>query len=73
MPAPLFDRWEDVPKNENLYIRPTRSKPSLAFLHKSAIEFIPEYQWAKPYIKTDADFRSLCSMGFAKAFYDANR
>jgi len=73
MPAPFFDRWEDVPKNENLYIRPTRSKPSLAFLHKSAIEFMPEYEWAKPYIKTDADFRSLCSMGFAKAFYDANK
>lgn len=72
MPKPLYDRWGDVPKNERLYLRPTRGKPSLAFMHKSAIEFMPEFEWAKPYIKTDADFRSLCSDGFAREFYRAN-
>lgn len=26
-------------------------------------------EFVKPYVKCDADFRSLCSQGFAKAFY----
>jgi hypothetical protein len=72
IPKPLYDKWNDVPKNERLYLRPTRGKPSLAFMHKSAIEFMPEFEWAKPYIKSDADFRSLCSDGFAREFYRAN-
>ena len=72
MPEKVYSKWEDVPKNENLYIRPTRKKPGLAFCHKSAIEFIPEFEWAKPYIKNDADFRSLCSQGFAEAFKKSN-
>lgn len=72
MPDPLYTRWEDVPKNPNLYVRPGRKKPSLAFLHKSAIQFTPEYDWCKDRIHCDADFRSLCSDGFARAFYEAN-
>lgn len=72
MPEPIYTKWEDVPKNENLYVRPTRPKPALAFLHKSAIDFIPEFEWAKPFIKCDADLRSLCSQGFAHAFKSAN-
>jgi hypothetical protein len=72
IPKPLYDKWDDVPKNERLYLRPTRGKPSLAFMHKSAIEFMPKFEWAKPYIKSDADFRSLCSDGFAREFYRAN-
>ena len=71
-PMPIYDKWEDVPKNENLYVRPGRPKPALAFLHKSAVDVIPEFQWAKDRIKTDADMRSMCSQGFAKAFYEAN-
>jgi len=73
MPEPLFDFWHDVPKNEKLYIRPGREKPSLAFLHKSAINLIPEFEYFKSFINNDADFRSLCSQGFARAFYDANK
>ena len=65
-------KWEDVPKNEKLYTRPGRGKPALAFLHKSAVDLIPEFQWAKEHIKCDADIRSLCSQGFAKAFYETN-
>lgn len=73
MPKPLYTRWEDCPKNPALYVRPGRPKPALAFLHKSAVDLIPEMQWAKDRIKTDADIRSMCSDGFAKAFYLANK
>lgn len=72
MPAPIYSRWNDVPKNEKLYQRPGRPKPALAFLHKNAAAHIPEFQWALEHIKTDADIRSMCSQGFAKAFYEAN-
>jgi hypothetical protein len=68
----LFSAWESVPKNENLYVRPTRGKPSLAFLHKSAINHIKEFEFAKDFVKTDADFRSLCSQGFANEFFKYN-
>lgn len=71
-PIKLFTKWDDVPKNEKLYVRPNRPKPALAFLHKSAIDLIPEFEFARDYIKTDADLRSMCSQGFAKAFYEAN-
>ena len=72
MPNPIYTRWEDVPKNEFIYQRPGRGKPSLAFMHKSAINNIDEFEWAKARIKTDADFRSLCSQGFANAFKMCN-
>ena len=73
MPETIYKKWEDVPKNENLYVRPSRQKPALAFLHKSAINYIPEFEFAKPFVKNDADFRSLCSQGFAEAFFLNNR
>ena len=73
IPTPLYDKWEDVPKNDKLYIRPGRPKPALAFLHKSAVNLIPEFQWAKDHIKCDADIRSMCSQGFAKEFYKSNK
>jgi len=73
IPNKLFDKWEDVPKNEKLYIRPTRKKPSLAILHKSSKELIPEMEWAKHLINDDMSIRSWCSQGFAKAFYEANK
>lgn len=73
MPEPIYEKWEDVPKIPELYTRPGRSKPALAFLHKSSIELIPEFSWAKEYIKCDADIRSMCSQGFAKEFYKANQ
>jgi len=72
MPQPIYTKWEDVPKNENIYQRPGRGKPALAFLHKSAVNFIPEFYWAKDKIHCDADFRSLCSQGFAVAFKEVN-
>ena len=72
MPRQLYDRWEDVPKNHALYVRPTRGKPSLAFLHKSAADHIDEFAWAKDLIKCDADLRSMCSQGFAQKFFECN-
>jgi hypothetical protein len=72
MPFPTHTSWGSVPKNPALYLRPGRPKVALAFLHKSAIENIPEFEWAKPHIKNDADLRSLCSQGFAQAFKAAN-
>lgn len=73
MPQKKYARWEDVPNKLPIYTRPGRGKPNLAFLHKSAVDLIPEFQWAKEHIKTDADLRSMCSLGFAKAFYEANK
>lgn len=71
-PQRLYERWEDVPKNPALYVRPTRPKPSMAFLHKSAFDLIPEYA-GLPRPDSDMEFRSLCSQQFARAFYEANR
>ena len=72
MPEPLYT-WETCQKNENIYIRPGRLKPSLAFLHKSAIEFMPEYEWCRDKIDSDNAIRSLCSDGFAREFYKVNQ
>jgi hypothetical protein len=73
MPKKIYTKWEDVPKNDKLYVRPGRPKPALAFLHKSAVEVIPEMQWARDRIQCDADIRSMCSDGFARAFYEVNK
>lgn len=72
MPAKTYTNWADAPKNDKLYIRPGRKKPALVYLHKSAVNLISEFEFAKEYIKCDADIRSMCSQGFAKAFYEAN-
>ena len=72
MPKPLYTNWQSVPKNDNLYVRPNRPKPSLVSLHKAAVHFMPEYNWCVDLIKNDADLRSLCSDGFAKRFMEVN-
>jgi len=69
-PKPIYSKWEDVIKNENLYIRPGRKKPGLAFLHKSAKRHIREFDRFD--IDDDASFRSLCPQTFARAFFEAN-
>lgn len=76
IPKPFYNDWEGVPKIEGLYMRKGNrytGKPGLYQLHKSAINLIPEMQWAKDKIKCDADLRSMCSQGFAKVFYEANK
>lgn len=72
-PEKLYKKWGDVTKNLNLYVRPGRGKPSLAFLHKSAIYNIPEFEPFINYVNCDADLRSLCSQWFAIEFYKSNR
>lgn len=70
-PTPTYSQWQDVPKIPELYVRPGRPKPSIAFLHKSAVKLIPEFAAFDP--STDMEFRSLCSQKFAQAFYEANK
>lgn len=70
-PAKQYAHYSDVP-SLGLYCKPKRSKPGLDCLHKSAINMIPEFYKFRDHIRTDADFRSLCSQGFAKAFYTSN-
>lgn len=69
IPEILYTDWDDVPKLD-LYIRPHRSKPNFAFLHKSAWCKIPQLQFHKP--ETDAEFRAMTPPGFANSFYKAN-
>jgi len=71
MPERLYDKWEDVPKIDGLYTRPGCGKPSIAFMHKNHKRFIREFDCFE--VDNDMEFRSLCSQGFAKAFYIANR
>lgn len=72
IPERKYYKWEDVPKIPELYVRPGRPKPSLAFMHKSSYDLIPEFQTLqRP--KSDMEFRSLCSQKFAQAFYEANK
>ena len=76
IPEKKYTDFEDVPnKIPQLYVR-TKSgytKPSLAFLHKSAIKYIGEFAPFKDYVQTDADLRSLCSQCFAKVFKEVNK
>lgn len=68
----MSPEWEDVPKLDGLYQRPGRGKPSLAFMHKSHYDKIPEFH-SLPRPENDMEFRSLCSQKFAQAFYEVNR
>ena len=72
MPDPTVKNRSDTVLRDGIYIRPRDTMPSLAILHKSAIQFMPEYDWCAHLIKCDSDLRSLCSDGFAREFYKAN-
>lgn len=73
MPKAIYSKWEHVPNKIDLWKRKDRDKPCLAYLHKSAAKIIPEFEWAIDKIKDDMTLRSMCSQGFAKAFYEANK
>ena len=73
IPTKLFNKWEDLEKIESLYIRGNRIKPGLVYLHKNDKYKIKEWEWAYDLINDDMSLRSMCSDGFAKAFYEANR
>ena len=73
IPERKYTNWENVPKNDKLYVRPTRTKPSLAFMHKRAIHDIEEFSQFISKVNDDMSFRSLCSQKFAKAFFEVNK
>ncbi len=73
IPRRVYNNWLEVPKLDGLYVRPNREKPSLAFMHKSHIKFIPEFKKFESKVNDDMSFRSLCSQKFAKAFYEVNK
>jgi len=72
IPERKFWDWKYVIKIPELYTRPGRPKPSLAFMHKSHYHKIPEFQ-SLPVPDSDMEFRSLCSQKFAEAFFNANQ
>ena len=71
VPPRKYTRWEDVPKIDGLYTRPGRQKPSLVFMHTSHKKLIREFDQFS--VDSDMEFRSLCSQGFAHAFYQSNK
>ena len=71
IPERKYYRWEDVPKNPNLYVHPRRGKPSMAFLHKSEKKHI--FGFKDFVVEDDMSFRSLCPQSFAMAFFGVNR
>ena len=73
IPNKIYSKWESVPNKIDLWTRRGRNKPALVYLHKSAKNLIPEFEWAKSLINDDMSLRSMCSAGFAKAFYEANK
>lgn len=86
VPPRLYLKWEDVPKIPELYTRPNRGKPSLAFMHARAhMKYIPEFSSFLQEITSkpsrdkknggggDMEFRSLCSQKFAQAFFKTNQ
>ena len=70
-PSQTYFKWGDVQQIPDLYIRPGREKPGIAFLHKSAINLIPQLHGFTA--KTDAEFRSITPPGFSEAFFKANQ
>jgi hypothetical protein len=72
IPPQKYTKWEDVPKIPELYTRPGRGKPSLAFMHKSHKKFIREFDCFGE-MENDMEFRSLCSQKFARSFYECNK
>lgn len=72
IPERKYCKWEEVPKIPELYTRPGRPKPSLAFMHKSAYLHIQEFH-TLPVPQSDMEFRSLCSQKFAYEFFRVNQ
>lgn len=73
MPNKIYSKWEDVPNKLELWKRKDRNKPCLAYLHKNDKFKMTEYKWAWDKINDDMSLRSMCSDGFAKAFYESNK
>lgn len=61
MPKRIHNDLSEVKQNNKLWVRKGRKIAGLVYLHKSAIDLIPEFEFARDYIKCDADIRSMCS------------
>ena len=81
IPGRTYQKWEEVTQNPNLWVRKRNrvaqndrytGKPEMHTLHKSAYDFIEEFQ-CLPKPDSDMEFRSLCSQKFAQAFYKVNQ
>lgn len=81
IPQRKYSNWEDVPKNNKLWVRKRNritkndrytGKPEMHTLHKSAFKDIQEFQHL-PKPESDMEFRSLCSQKFAEEFYKFNQ
>ena len=76
-PKRIYERWEDVPKIPELYVRQdtkhrrSTGKPAMYQFHKIAYDQIPEFQ-GLPRPESDMEMRSLCSQKFAQEFLKAN-
>jgi hypothetical protein len=71
-PTPIYQHWEEVPHYPLPHVRPNR-RPSLAFMHKSAWHWIPEFRDSgMPAPTSDMELRSTCSQKFAEAFKAVN-
>ena len=73
MPKKIYSKIEEVEQIQELWKRKDRKIAALAYLHKSAKNLIPEFEWAKDLINDDMSLRSMCSQKFAQAFYEANK
>jgi hypothetical protein len=76
-PKRVYEKWEDVPKNPELYVRKntkhqrSTGKPAMYQFHKNDFDLIPEFsELTRP--ENDMELRSLCSQKFAQAFFEAN-
>jgi hypothetical protein len=70
-PATQYQSYHDLPEIPGLYKRPGRDKVNFVWLHKSAIDLIPQLAGFTP--ENDAAFRAITPPGFAQAFFRANR
>jgi hypothetical protein len=75
LPKPLYLTWKEMPQDlfiTSLWRKHGSHGPSLALLHKAAIYKIPEFSPFIPFVRSDSDFRSLCSQRFAQEFKASN-
>jgi hypothetical protein len=77
IPERKFYNWDDVPKNDKLYVRlngnRASEKPPMYQFNKTAIRHIPEFHCFADKVKDNMSLRSLCSQNFAREFFKVNQ
>lgn len=70
-PKKQYKTFEECPnKIPELYVRPGRKTPSIAFNHVGHKKYIKSFDAFRA--ETDAEFRAITPQGWAHAFYKAN-